>query len=145
AAMIVPDVNLLVYAYNGDAPHHEAARTWWEEVLNGQADVGLAWAVAMGFIRLVTHPRVVARPASPSDAMRVVRSWFAVPAVRPLTPGPRHLDILGELLEASGVAASLTSDAHLAALAIEYQAELHSNDVDFARFSGLKWVNPLEP
>ena len=143
--MIVPDVNLLVYAYNADVPQHESARGWWEEALSSGTDVGLAWAVAMGFIRLVTHPRVVTAPAAPAQAVATVRSWFVVPAVRAVHPGPRHLDILGELLQASGVAASLTSDAHIAALAIEHQAELHSNDVDFARFSGLKWVNPLEP
>lgn len=143
--MIVPDVNLLVYAFNADAPWHEPARAWWEKTLSAGTDVGLAWTVVMGFVRLITHPRVVLRPAAPADAMRIVRSWFAVLAVRALEPGPRHLEILGRLLEASGVAASLTTDAHLAALTIEYQAELHSNDVDFGRFPGLKWINPIDP
>lgn len=141
--MIIPDVNLLVSAYNVDAPHHAPSRGWWEHALNSGTDVGLAWAAAMGFVRLVTHPRVVVHPIAPVDAVRIVHRWLELPAVHTVNPGPRHLDILEDILGANGVAASLTTDAHLAAIAIEHQAELHSNDVDFARFSGLKWVNPL--
>jgi len=141
--VIVPDVNLLVYAYNGDAPHHEAARAWWESALDGEEEVGLPWAVAMGFVRLMTHSRVLARPLMPVPAIQIVRSWLEVPVARPLEPGPRHLVILAQLLEPLGVAASLTTDAHLAALAIEYRATLCSNDADFGRFSGLAWRNPL--
>ena len=106
--------------------------------------MGLPWAVALGFVRLVTHPRVMAAPLAPSTALAIVEGWLARPAVAIIEPGPRHLTILGRLFEATGVAASLTTDTHLAALAIEHQAELCSNDLDFARFPGLRWRNPLK-
>ncbi|MGM0576049.1 MAG: type II toxin-antitoxin system VapC family toxin [Myxococcota bacterium] len=142
--MILPDVNLLVYAYNADAPRHAAAKAWWEETLTDHRPVGLPWAVAMGFVRIMTHPRVLVHPMEPGRAVEMVRSWLQRSHVHVLAPGPRHLNILDSLLGEIGVAGSLTTDAHLAALAIEHQAELHSNDADFARFSGLVWHNPLE-
>lgn len=141
--MIVPDVNLLVYAYNADAPLHAPAKQWWEECLGATQPVGLAWAVALGFVRIMTHRSVLARPLPPSVAIGHVRAWMARPNVEIVEPGPRHLVILEGLLDQLGVAGALTTDAHLAALAIERQAELHSNDVDFGRFPGLRWHNPL--
>jgi toxin-antitoxin system PIN domain toxin len=141
--MIVPDMNLLIYAYNRDAPHHERARAWWEDLLNSDEPVGLAWAVGLGFVRLITHRAVVVAPLEPGKAVRHVRSWLGRSNVQVLDPGPRHLEILEGLVDALGVAGNLTTDAHLAALAIEHQCELHSNDTDFGRFSGLRWRNPL--
>lgn len=141
--MIVPDVNLLVYAYNRDAREHDAARRWWEGLLSGTESVGLPWAVSCGFIRLMTHPAVLTTPLPPDRAVAHVRSWFDRANVETLDPGPRHLEVLGRLLGDVGVAGNLTTDAHIAALAIERQCEVHSNDVDFARFSGLRWRNPL--
>lgn len=141
--MIIPDVNLLVYAHNAAAQHHVAARRWWEDLLNRELPVGLPWAVAFGFVRLVTHPSVLEAPLGPLDALAHVRSWAAQPSVAIVEPGPRHLAIVEQLFSATGVAAGLTTDTHLAALAIEHQAELHSNDMDFRRFPGLRWHNPL--
>ena len=141
--MIVPDVNLLVFAYNSDAPRHERARRWLEEALSGREPVGLAWAVLLGFVRLMTHPAVLERPMDAGEALGHVRSWLARPNALVLQPGPRHLDLLDALLEEAGAAAALTTDAHLAALAIENNAVLHSNDADFARFGGLRRRDPL--
>jgi toxin-antitoxin system PIN domain toxin len=141
--MIVPDINLLVYAYNADAPLHLKAKEWWENTLNDGRPVGLVWAAMIGFVRLMTHPRVVLSPMCPTEATQRVRDWLAVPSVQILNPGPRHIHVLESLLADLGVAAQLTTDAHLAAIAIEYQCELHSNDMDFGRFAGLRWVNPL--
>ncbi len=140
--MIIPDVNLLVYAYSRDAREHERARAWWERLLSSEA-VGLPWAVSLGFLRLMTHPAVLVRPLEAQRAVAHVRSWLDRPNVEVLDPGPRHLEVLDRLLGEVGVAGNLTTDAHLAALAIEHQAELHSNDADFARFPGLRWRNPL--
>lgn len=137
--MIVPDVNVLVYAYNADAARHQVARQWWEYAINSRGAVGLPWISALGFIRLMTHPRVGANPLSAVQAIEHVRSWLARPNVRVLTPGERHAEILFGLLETVGVAGNLTTDAHLAALAIEYHAELVSTDTDFARFPKLRW------
>ncbi len=141
--MIIPDVNLLVYAYNSDAPHHPAAKRWWERSLSGEELVGLPWVVLHGYLRLMTHPRVLERPLGPAEALGHVRQWLEVPLCRIIEPGGEHLAILERLLDEVGAAASLTTDAVLAALAIEYQAELNTNDADFVRFSGLRHRNPL--
>jgi uncharacterized protein len=142
--VILPDINLLLYAYNRDAPHHEAARTWWETLLRSATPVALPWAVSVGFIRLMTHRAILVRPLQASRAVAHVRSWLVLSNVEPIEPGPRHLEILDRLFESTGVAGGLTTDAHLAALAIEHQCELHSNDTDFARFPGLRWNNPID-
>jgi toxin-antitoxin system PIN domain toxin len=88
---------------------------------------------------------VLERPLPPGEALAHVRGWLERDHVRPLDPGPRHLDVLQDLFAATGVGGNLTTDTHLAALAVEHQAELHSNDADFARFPGLRWRNPLRP
>ncbi len=141
--MIVPDLNLLVYAYNEDAPQHAPARRWWEESLSGSASVGIAWAVMMGYVRIMTSRAVLIEPLSPALAIADIRDWLAQPQAQILVPGPRHLDAFTVLTEATGTAGRLTTDLHLAALAIENQAELHSNDTDFGRLPGLRWYNPL--
>lgn len=141
--MILPDVNLLVYAYNADAPLHAKARAWWEAILNEVQPVAIPWVVSCGFIRLMTHPRVLPRPLAPGKSIAHVRSWLERPFVQIVEPGNRHLDILESLLREVGVGGNLVTDATLAALAIEHQCELHSNDTDFGRFSGLRWRNPL--
>lgn len=142
--MILPDVNLLIYAYNSDAPQHTEARAWWEELLSSDYPVGLPWATMLGFIRIMTHRAVLLTPLAAGPAIAHVRSWHTRPNVSVLEPGPRHLDVLERLFEALGTAGRLTTDAHLAALAIEHQCELCSNDADFARFPGLRWRNPLK-
>jgi hypothetical protein len=141
--MILPDLNLLVYAYNSDAPDHEAARKWWEATLSVPRSVALPWAVSLGFLRLMTSRSTLVDPMSPAEAIGHIRSWLECPQVVILEPDPRHLDLVDELAQAAGKAGALTTDIHLAALAIEHGAELHSNDGDFDRFPGLRWINPL--
>ncbi|RME19921.1 MAG: type II toxin-antitoxin system VapC family toxin [Deltaproteobacteria bacterium] len=141
--MIVPDVNLLVYAYDADMALHGPARKWWEELLSGTTPVGLCWSVMLGFVRLMTHPDVMENPLRPDTALSHVRQWLEQPCTEIIEPGPRHLDILSTILGHAGIAGNLTTDAHIAALAIEYRAELHSTDRDFGRFPGLRWRNPL--
>lgn len=141
--MIVPDLNLLVYAYNDGAPYHDDARNWWETLLNGTVRVGVPWVVLTGFVRLMTHPRVLTSPISPAQAIAYVKVWFQYPHVTPLNPGAEHLTYLQRNLEAAGAGGQLVSDAHIAALAMEYQAEVHSSDSDFSRFPGLRWRNPI--
>ncbi len=105
--------------------------------------VGLAWVVILGFIRITTHRRILQHPLRVESACGLARSWLAQPQVSVIHPGEQHADLLFHLLETLGAAGNLTTDAHLAALAIEYQAELHTTDADFARFPGLKWSNPF--
>jgi uncharacterized protein len=143
--MILPDVNILVHAYNPESADHRAARLWWEETLTLPRPVGLGWAVILGFIRITTNRRIFDKPARPSEAIQRVRSWLTAPAVQILAPGEGHAEILFELLEHLGAAGDLTTDAHLAALAIEHQAEVASTDADFARFPRLRWFNPIAP
>ena len=141
--MIVPDLNLLVYAHSTGAPLHDPARQWWEDLVNGTERVGVPWLVAAGFVRLLTHPRVMNNPADPAHAVDLMAQWFSSPTVSPLNPGPQHIAILRNMLAAAGTGGDLVTDAHIAALAVEHQAEVHSNDSDFARFPGLNWHNPL--
>ena len=141
--MIIPDVNLLVYAHDSTSRRHAPARRWLERLMNGSGSVGLPWVALLGFVRIATHPRVVENPLDVGGACARVRSWLARPQTILIHPGDRHADILFDLLDAVGTAGNLTTDAHLAALAIEHQAELHSTDADMARFPGLRWRNPL--
>lgn len=141
--MILPDINLLVHAYNSESQVHRAARAWWEGALNGTRPVGLSWAVMLGFIRIATHRQILTNPVPVAAACAHARAWLSRRYVAVVDPGPRHAEILFGLLESLGTAGNLTTDAHLAALAIEHQAELHSTDADFTRFAGLRWVNPL--
>ena len=99
--------------------------------------------VSAGFVRLMTHPRVLVQPATPAEAVDCVREWFLFPHVVPVNPGSGHLVHFRRNLVAAGVGANLVTDAHIAAVAMEYQAEVHSNDTDFSRFPGLRWRNPL--
>ena len=106
--------------------------------------MGIPWIVATGFVRLMTHPNVLVNPAAPGEAVDFVAEWFRSPQVVPINPGADHLTFLRRNLVAAGVGANLVTDAHIATLAMEYQAEVHSNDSDFGRFPGLRWRNPLQ-
>jgi toxin-antitoxin system PIN domain toxin len=121
-----------------------AAREWWERTLTQPHPVGIPWITALGFIRIGTHRSILSNPMFPKDAIRTVRLWLEAPRVQILAPGDRHAEILFGLLDRLGTAGNLTTDAHLAALAVEYLAELVSADTDFARFPGLRWFNPLQ-
>jgi toxin-antitoxin system PIN domain toxin len=141
--VILVDANLLVYAQVANFGQHEAARDWLDEQLVGTARVGLPWESLTTFVRLVTNPRVFARPLNPSGAMHQVVDWLSRPAA--WTPGPteRHPALLAELLSIDGIKGDLVPDAHLAAIAIGHGLTVMSNDSDFARFPSLRWENPL--
>jgi len=139
------DVNLLVYAYDQGSPQHPRARDWLKERLSGGETFAFAWVVLLAFVRLVTNPRLFADPMSLGEALDLVDAWLAQPCATVLHPGDRHAMLLRQLLEPFGTAGNLTTDAHLAALAIEHGAELCSADADFSRFPGLRWTNPLAP
>ena len=142
--MKVVDLNLLLYAVNADAVHHHAACAWLEEALASDEPVALPWVVLLGFLRIATNRRILPQPLTVAQAIAVVDGWLAQPAVRPLSPGEEHWRILRTLLADAGTAGNLTTDTHLAALAIEHGATLWSTDTDFRRFPRLRWENPLE-
>jgi uncharacterized protein len=141
--MILPDLNVILHAHNRGSAFHRKAKTWWETALSSPRPVGLCWVAMLGFIRLSTHRSVFPNPLPVTAACGEVRAWLAQPQVVVLEPGRRHAAILFDLLEGLGTAGNLTTDAHLAALAIEHQCELCSTDSDFTRFPGLRWMNPL--
>jgi toxin-antitoxin system PIN domain toxin len=142
--MIIPDVNVLLHAYDPASRHHRAMKAWWETTLSGARPVGLTWVVLLGFIRISTNPRIWPSPMRVSDATRRVRSWLEADCAEVIGPGSAHAQILFTLLETAGTAGNLTTDAHLAALATEYQAEIATTDADFARFPGVRHYNPAE-
>ena len=141
--MIIPDVNLLLYAVISGFPQHRAAREWFEAALNGPTPVALTSPAVFGFLRLSTSARVLESPLPVDRATGYVRAWLARPTVEFLGPGPRHLEIAFDLLTGIGTAGNLTTDVQLAAYAIEFDGELHSNDADFGRFPQVHWMNPL--
>jgi len=140
--MIVPDANLLIYSVNFEAPLHRRANEWLQRIFSGSETIGLSWISLLAFLRVSTNP-VFPHPLPVGKAFDQMEHWLDQPAAAIVTPGPRHERILRELLLSLGTAGNLTSDAHLAALAIEHGAQLCSADSDFARFPGLKWTNPL--
>jgi uncharacterized protein len=142
--MKLVDINLLIYAINKDTPHHSKAKIWLEESLSNEEPFGFAWIVILGFLRIVTNSRIMPAPLSPELAIAIVDDWLQQPPSLTVVPSQRHWSILKELLPPLGTAANLTSDAHLAALAIEHGARLYSTDNDFTRFQPLRWTNPLE-
>ena len=141
--MIVPDVNLLLYAEVDAFAQHVSARRWWEDLLGGSRQVGLASVAVFGFLRIATNRRVFMEPMAVDDAIARVRRWLEQPNVSFLVPGTRHFEIAFRLLGELGTGANLTTDVQLAAHALEHAGEVHSNDRDFARFDGLRWLDPL--
>jgi len=137
------DLNILIYAMDESSSRHREARRWLDATLSGPGTLAFAWSVLVGFVRLSTRAAVFERPLSVDEALDVVEGWLRQPSVTVAHPTDRHPGVLRELLTAVGTAGNLTSDAHLAALAIEHGAELCSTDTDFGRFPGLRWVDPL--
>lgn len=141
--MIVLDVNLLLYAFDIDSAHHASARAWLDETCSGPELIGLPWQTVWAFLRLSTNSRIFANCISMEAAIAIVSEWMNLRNVRLLMPGERHWSLLQRILIDGQVRGALTTDAELAALAIEHGGVLYSTDRDFARFPGLRWVNPL--
>lgn len=140
--MKLVDANVLLHAVNSASPDHAVAKRWLDDSLSGKDTVGLAWAALLAVVRLATRPGLFARPLTTDEVLGVVRGWLTAPSAIVLHPGERHLDLLGELLLSAGTAGNLTSDAHLAALALEHHATVVTFDADFDRFPGLTWMRP---
>ncbi len=137
------DANLLIYAVDSTSPHHERARTWLSSQLDGPVRVAIPWASITAFVRLVTHPRVMASPLPSATAWDRVTDWLDRDVVWTPVPTQRHAEIFGALIVDLHLTGNLVADAHLAALAIEHGLVMCSADTDFARFPTLTWHNPL--
>ena len=141
--MIIPDLNLLLYAYSTEDPGHIAARDWWISLLSGEETIGIPLAISVGFIRLATNPSIVSPPMRSDQAVALVKEWFRSPRTIHLDSGVNHFDHLKQCLNAAGRAGRLVTDAHIAALALDHDAEIHSADQDFGLFPNVRWRNPL--
>jgi toxin-antitoxin system PIN domain toxin len=142
--MKIVDINLLMYAINKDAPLHVKAKKWLEESLTSDEPFGFAWIVILGFLRIVTNKRIMPVPLTFEVAIELMEDWLSQPTSLTIGPSHEHWSIFKELLTPLGMAANLTSDAHLAALAVEHGARLYSTNNDFNRFPGLRWINPIK-
>ncbi len=141
--MILVDANVLIYAIDADSPHHRSARRWLEAALSGTRPIGFAWIVILAFLRLTTRSGILKKPLQLERALAFLDEWLAQPCVSAVSPGRGHWAILRKLLRDSGTAGNLTSDAHLAAVALELGASVCSTDADFGRFPGLERLSPL--
>ena len=141
--MILPDLNLLLHAYNPHVPQHARAAAWWEAAMAADELIGLPNEICLGFVRIATHPRLGAGAVPMEAASSVVRAWMALPQTRVLLPREDHVSKVLELMAETMGSGALFSDASLAVHAIRNRATLCTNDTDFARFRGLDWRNPL--
>jgi uncharacterized protein len=136
--MVVVDANVLIYAVDQTSAHHDCSRSWLDTSLGGTEAVGLAWIALLAFIRIGTNASIFPSPMTTDEATAQVETWLAAPAAVIVQPTPRHASLLRGLLRATGTAGNLTTDAHLAALALELGADVVSYDRDFARFPGVR-------
>lgn len=141
--MIIPDINLLLYATITAFPQHDKAMQWWDELLSGTESVGIVAPVALGFVRVATGRRLLTEPLTTEAATDRVTDWLAQPNVRFLEDSREVLDRAMELLKAAGSAGNLTTDAQIAAAALARNAVVATNDADFGRFEGVRLINPL--
>ncbi|MBW2442558.1 MAG: type II toxin-antitoxin system VapC family toxin [Deltaproteobacteria bacterium] len=142
--MILVDANILLYAEDSLSSFHQKAREWWDGQLSGTGPVCLCWTVLSAFIRIGTNPRVFESPLSIEQSLDRIQSWIDQPCTRIIRPTERHWTIFQQVLKDGQAVANLVTDAHIAALALEHGCTVASTDADFARFSKLKWINPLK-
>ena len=136
--MVIVDANVLLYAVDRASAHHDRSLTWLDGALAGTEAVGLAWIALLAFIRVGTNGSILPSPMTPDEATGQIEAWLGAPAAVVAQPSPRHASLLRGLLRDSGTAGNLTTDAHLAALALEHGADIVSYDRDFARFPGVQ-------
>jgi len=141
--VILPDVNVLLYAFRSDSVHHAAARSWLNSVVNGDEAYGMAPQVLCSVIRIATHPRIFASPSRLEDALAFSRVLVEQPTCTPIHPGPRHFAIFEDLCRRGAASGNLVQDAWFAALAVEAGCEWITTDGDYSRFPGLRWRRPF--
>jgi toxin-antitoxin system PIN domain toxin len=141
--VIVLDANLLLYAYDSTMPQHDAARSWLNGAFSGDELIGLPWQTVSAFLRISSDSRIPGKRFTIEEAISIVQQWMELKNVRLLAPGERHWSIFQRMLIEGQVRGPMVTDAQLAALTIEWSGVLYTNDRDFARFPGLRWVNPL--
>jgi toxin-antitoxin system PIN domain toxin len=143
--VIIPDANLLLYAYDTTCPFHEPARRWWEACLSGTEPVGLTHPVVFAFIRIGTSPRAFTNPMTLNEVSERVESWLERRITQVLHPDADHMArVLSLLTAAASAGGNLVTDAQIASLAMAHRAVVHTADRDFLRFPQLKCHYPLD-
>ncbi|MES2309414.1 MAG: TA system VapC family ribonuclease toxin [Verrucomicrobiota bacterium] len=142
--MIIPDANVLIYAYDSTSPYHEKAKKWWEDVLSAEEQIGVPWIVVLAYTRLMTHPTLCAQPLTTVEVRENIQEWFDLSHVRLLSPTSTTLGLFFDLLADVGLGGNLTTDAMIAAHAIENRGTVFSSDHDFSRFQAIQWQNPIQ-
>jgi len=137
------DLNLLIYAVNEDTANHNTAKSWLETQFNGTESIGIPWIVILGFLRIMTNGKIFPNPLTEEAALNLIDAWLQHPLIQIPEPGVNHWSLVKELILETGTAGNLTSDIHLAAIAIEHGAKLYTLDADFSRFRGLRWEKPF--
>jgi toxin-antitoxin system PIN domain toxin len=137
------DANLLVFAVHEESPFHVKARDWLNDQLNGEQRIGIPWQSLGAFLRIITNQRIIERALDPGGAWQRIEDWLADDLVWIPSPTPHHAQVLGDLVKHHQPRGNLITDAQLAALAIEHGLEVCSADTDFARFTEIRWCNPL--
>lgn len=141
---MIVDANVLLYAADSSSPFHEPSRAWLETALNGERRIGLPWATIGAFLRISTHPRASKDPLTSTQSWTFVSDWLAAEPTWIPEPTPQHAAVFRRLMINGDLRANLVPDAHLAALAIEHGVGICSADSDFARFTEITWVNPVQ-
>jgi toxin-antitoxin system PIN domain toxin len=141
--VILVDANILVYAFSTSMGQHEAAREWLDAQLRSGTQLALPWESTMGFVRLVSNSRMFATPSTVAEAWEQADAWLAAPNVWAPTPTAQHRQLIGELIGSNAFTTKDVPDIQLAALAISHGLKLASHDQGFARFEGLRWIDPI--
>ena len=141
--MIILDANVLLYAYDLDAPQRPTVLKWLSDLAAGKEAIAFPWITIWAFLRISTNARIYAQPKSSTEAFAIIHGWLEIPGVVTINPGPRHTNILEDLITTCAAFGPKVTDAALAALAIENGATIASTDLDFRRFPSIRWVNPL--
>jgi toxin-antitoxin system PIN domain toxin len=142
--VILPDVNVLIYAFRRDSARHAEYRAWLQAVVDGPSAYGISPQVLAGVVRICTHPKIYRRPSPLAEALSFCEALLQPAHSTLIQPGDRHWSIFADLCESSGVSGNLVQDAWFAALAIEHGCQWISTDADYGRFRGLHWRRPFE-
>ena len=141
--MILPDVNVLIYAFRADSKDHARFKAWLEDVVNGPAAYAISPQVLASVARICTHPRIFAQPSSRDEVLEFCDALLGQPNATVVVPGERHWPLFEKLCRAANATGNIVQDAWNAALAIEAGCEWLTTDRDYARFTGLKWRSPF--
>lgn len=141
--MKIVDVNVLVYVASLESPQHKTLHHWWISAMNGTESIGLCWHSLVGFVRIMTNPKILPNPVPLDLCLGRITSWLELPRTEIIGETDDHWSVFQDILMDAQAIGKLSTDAHLAALAISRGATLVSCDTDFARFRHLRWENPL--